>query len=497
MNKENFLKEKISNAFYKLMQKVEDKACKIDVYLVKKALDLVDKAHRKWLKVFDNTGFFPPIEVAKIVIDLGMDTKSIVIALLYDTIGGKEVTYKDIKDNFGSEIADMVQDLAKLHYIENTPFFNQNEKKAEDYENLLYAILKDIRVLIVKLADRLHNMRTLHYIPNVNKKKKIALETLEIYAALAERMGIRNLKEELQDLSFIELYPEKRKEILIQIDHLRKGHEDLINNTEKNLKNMLSSCSLDFFEVSGREKKPYSVWKKLENERVHFQDLFDIFAFRIVTKNQDDCYRALRIIHAQYCCIQEKFADYISMPKSNNYQSLHTVVITPTGQKIEIQIRDKEMHRTAEFGSAAHWRYKSRITNIDNKKTLPWIDEILSIVQNSCTASESITNIKLAISYYQIFCFTPQGKVVLLNKEATVLDFGFYVDLSIALRCTGAIINGRNVPIWHKLKDGDIVQITYSDKYTVSKVWNEILCTGKAKAELSAYLNTKIQESKD
>ena len=492
MDREKNLEEKILNSFDELVQEIKDKKQKVDINLIKKAFDLICKACRKWEKAFNKTGCCPPIEIAKIIVDLGMGTQSIITALLYDIIGSKGVTYQDVKDSFGEKIADMVQSIAKLSYVENKmPFFNQDEKKPENYENLLCAVSKDIRVLIIKLADRLHNMRVLKHNPNINQRKSIASETLKIYAALAERIGIRDFKEELQDLSFIELYPERRREVVNQIDILNKGHKNFIKNMQNNLEDILSKSNVGFVEISGREKKPYSIWKKLQNKKISFQNVFDVFAFRIVTKSQDDCYRVLSIIHDRYSYVPEEFKDHIGTSKSNGYQSLHTVVITPTGQRIEIQIRTEEMHRTAEFGSAAHWKYKNSIMNTDNKKSLMWIDEILSIIQNSYTASETIANFKLAISYHQVFCFTPKGKLITLSKGATVLDFGFYVNLNIALRCIGGIINGRNVPMWHQLKDGDIVEIICSNEYTASEAWNKILYTGKARAELSRYLNSR------
>ena len=497
MSKEKFFKKDQFESLHELIQEIQNKEYPMDINLVKKAFNISYLGYCKKLAVPNKTHILHSLEIAKIVTGLGMDTSSIITALLYHGLANDFFTYKDIINNFGPMIANLIQNVAELSHVKNkVSFLNQKQEKAETYKGLLVKIPDDIRVLIIKLADKLHNMRLLKHIRNSSKRRNIALEAIEIYAPLAEKIGIRFLKEELQDLAFTELYPKERIRIESQIRKLKESNKGLIREVERNLKDALSKSKLGFIEISSREKKPFSVWKKMQGQGLALLEVYDIFALRVITRNKDDCYRALSVIHGKYCHVPDKLKDFISIPKINGYQSLHTVIVA-SSQQVEIQIRDENMHRIAEFGSAAHWKYKNHTVEEEIKYYDIWIDEILTVAQDPCTSDETINNTKLAVSYHQIFCFTPKGKQIPLAKGATVLDFAFYVSTDIGLKCKGATINGKNVPVSHKLKNGDIVRIVCEEQYIASETWFNILLTGKARAELRKYLSVQNKRKSD
>ena len=480
--------EKIQVAYGALLKKLKDNP-NLDIKLINKAFDISNVSHKGQFRESNEPYIIHPIEVASIVADLNMDTSTIIASLLHDTIEDTILTYKHIKEIFGKKIADIVQGISKLTTIESkSSILSAEEKKVEDYRNLMCAVSKDIRVLVIKLADRLHNMRTLHCIKNSKKRKRIALETMDIHSALAERIGIHNFKNELQDLAFAELYSQDNLSIEKQLNSIRKDGGDLVNKIVGELKNVLISSKINLVDITGREKKICSIWRKIQNKKLSFENLSDIFAFRVIVQDVEDCYKALGSIHNNYHMVPGAFKDYISTPKTNGYKSLHTIIIGPESKRIEIQIRTESMHRIAEFGVAAHWQYKQQFPD-KKEKHFKLISEILAILQNSNNPSEILEYSKMEMHYHQVFCFTNDGKLVTLPKGATALDFAFYIDADIGLKCIGAIVNKETVPISYQLDNGDQVEIICAEKNKASELWLEILSTGKAKTELKKYLS--------
>ena len=482
------LDEKMQVSFNELFEKVKVNPS-IDTDLIQKAFELANKAHKGQYRASNEPYIIHPLEVAKIVADLNMDTSTIVTALLHDTIEDTSLTYKEIQNCFDEKIAIMVQGISKLTTIESkNAILNSEEKKVEDYRNLMCAVSKDIRVLIVKLADRLHNMRTLHCIKDANKRRRIANETMDIHSALAERIGIHSFKNELQDLAFAELYPKDKLNIERQLNFIRKDGTSLVQKIISELKNVLSEPDIRLIDITGREKKLCSIWRKIQNKRLSFENLSDVFAFRVIVEDVKSCYKVLCDIHSNYHMVPGGFKDYISTPKTNGYKSLHTIIIGPANNRIEIQIRTDEMHKIAEFGVAAHWHYKQQHLG-KKEEHFAWISEILSILQNSNNPDEVLEYSKLEMHYHQVFCFTSEGELIALPKGATALDFAFYVNPNVGFKCVGAIVNKETVPILYELANGDQVKIICSDKNKASELWLEILNTGKAKTELRKYLN--------
>jgi len=359
--------------------------------------------------------------------------------------------------------------------------------QAENFRKFLLAMSNDIRVLLVKLADRLHNMRTLHHISKPEKRRRIALETMDIYAPLAARIGMHEVKEELEDQAFAQLYPEARDSILARLEFLHKeGGEDLRLRIIDQIKQVLSGYNIQA-EVTGREKTPYSIWRKMERQNVGFEQLSDIMAFRVIVSDVETCYRVLGIVHAAWQAVPGQFDDYISTPKHNGYQSLHTAVIGPERQRIEIQLRTSDMHKIAELGVAAHWQYKQGMDPIDGVK-YKWLRDLLEILEHASTPEEFLEHTKLAMFQDQVFCFTPKGEIIALPKGATPVDFAYTVHTRIGDTCVGAKVNGKAVPLRHVLMNGDQVEILRSKAQTPSPNWESFVVTGKARSAIRRFI---------
>lgn len=430
-----------------------------------------------------------PLEVAYSLTKYKLDEATIITALLHDTVEDTDATLDEIEALFGSEIRSLVDGVTKLNRIEMK---SESTKQAENFRKLLVAMSEDLRVLLVKLADRTHNMQTLHYINKPEKRARIARETLEIYANLAERIGMRRLKEELQDLAFKELFPEARDSVVKRLDFLRKRGRNKVQKAQETITSMLHDGGLERVEVIGREKKPYSIWKKMESKGVAFEELSDIIAFRVLVDSVGDCYHALGIIHEKYHTIPGRFKDYISTPKANGYQSIHTAVIGPNQQRMEVQIRTREMHEIAEYGVAAHWSYKqgSMPVNRDGKQ-YRWIRELLEILEHSEGAEEFLEHTRLEMYHDQVFCFTPKGDIIALPRGATPVDFAFTVHSQVGFNCVGAKVNGRIVPLKHQLNNGDQVDIITAKTQTPSPTWERFVVTGKARSEIRKFIRTQ------
>ena len=474
---------------YELVEKIKSYDPDADEDLINRAYVFAMQAHGSQKRASGDPYFSHPVEVAYRLTDLKLDTSSIVTALLHDTVEDTEVTLEDIEANFGKEIRSLVDGVTKLSRLEGK---SENSKQAENFRKLLIAMSEDIRVLLVKLSDRLHNMETLKHIKNPEKRQRIAKETVDIYAALAERIGMRHLKEELQDLAFAELYPEARDSIVRRMDFLRKEGASDLERVISVIREKLASAGLPEAQIYGREKRPFSIWKKMENKNISFEQLSDIIAFRIVVKNIQECYQALGAIHAEWHTIPGQFKDYISTPKPNGYQSLHTAVLGPGQQRIEIQIRTQEMHDIAEYGLAAHWNYKQKGGDVKTDgKQFRWIRELLEILEKSSNAEEFLENTKLEMYQDQVFCFTPKGDILSFPRGATPVDFAYAVHSGVGDTCVGAKINGRIVPLRTKLKNGDQVEIITSKTQTPSPSWERFVVTGKARSEIRKFIRTQ------
>lgn len=438
--------------------------------------------------------FSHPVEVAYKLTQYKLDTASIITALLHDTVEDTDATLDEIEQQFGLEIRNLVDGVTKLNRLE---IKSESSKQAENFRKLVLAMANDLRVLMVKLADRLHNMETLHYIPKPEKRQRIARETLEIYSALAERIGMRRLKEELQDLAFKELFPEARESIIKRLEFLRKQGKTQVQRVEEILKELAAEGGLTDIKIYGREKKPYSIWKKMESKGVTFEQLSDIVGFRIITKDVAGCYHMLGLIHAKYHTIPGQFKDYISTPKANGYQSIHTAVIGPQQQRIEVQIRSEDMHEIAEYGIAAHWGYKQGADKdkvSTEGKQYRWVRELLEIMEQSEGAEEFLEHTKLEMYHDQVFSFTPKGDIIALPRGSTPVDFAFAVHSGVGFTCVGAKVNGRIVPLKHVLKNGDQVEIITAKTQTPSPSWERFVVTGKAKSEIRRYIRDQQRE---
>ncbi len=471
-----------------LIAKIKSYDPDADEALIQRAFEFANKAHGPQKRASGEPYITHPVEVAYRLTDYKLDSSTIITALLHDTVEDTKVTLDEIEKEFGKEIRTLVDGVTKLSRLEGK---SENLKQAENFRKLLVAMSEDLRVLLVKLADRLHNMETLSAIKNPEKRQRIARETVEIYAALAERIGMRNLKEELQDLAFAELYPEARESIVTRLQFLREQGVNELEKVVGTLKQKLTESGIKNVEIIGREKKPFSIWKKMESKNVSFEQLSDIVAFRIVVDTIPDCYHALGVIHAEWHTIPGHFKDYISTPKSNGYQSLHTAVLGPGQQRIEIQIRTHEMHEIAEYGLAAHWSYKQTMHPSKDGKQYRWLRELLEILDKSTSPEEFLENTKLEMYHDQVFCFTPKGDILAFPRGATPVDFAYGVHSGVGDKCVGAKVNGRIVPLKTLLKNSDQVEIITSKTQTPSPAWERFVVTGKAKSEIRKFIRTQ------
>jgi GTP pyrophosphokinase len=473
-----------------LVEKMKLYDSNVDGALVMKAAEFAKKYHGTQLRASGDPYYFHPIQVAHILADLKLDSRTVITAILHDTVEDTEATVELIAAEFGEDIAKLVDGVTKLTKLE---YSSEQTKHAENFRKLLLAISEDIRVLLVKLADRLHNMRTLHFIPKLEKRQRIALETMEIYAALAERIGIQKIKDELQDLAFKELHPDGYQSVTSRLEFLRENAGSMVETTVVEMKRIFAAEGLDA-EITGREKKPYSIWRKMENKNVSFEQLTDIVAFRVIVNTVADCYHALGIVHSHYHMVPDSFKDFISTPKENGYRSLHTLVIGPEQRRIEIQIRTREMHDIAEMGVAAHWSYKQHRDYGTDGKQFRWIREMLFIIDNAAGPEEFMENSRLEMYHDQVFCFTPKGTLIALPNGSTTVDFAYAVHTNVGNTCVGAKVNGRIVPLKTKLQNGDQVEIIRSKTQMPSAAWESFVITGRAKSAIRRFIRQRERE---
>ena len=459
-----------------------------------KAYNFAVKAHKYQKRASGDPYSVHPIEVANILTDLKLDSATITTGLLHDTIEDTHATYETIKGEFGDEVADLVDGVTKISVLENTAASNS---RAENFRKLILATSKDIRVLLVKIADRLHNMRTIKGISNKVKRERIAQETMEIYAPLADRMGMHRIRDELEDLSFEILNYEARSLIQRRLDEIKLDKKDMFENLSNELSQLLRENNISS-NIFGREKTPFSIWRKVQKKKVSLEDITDIIGFRIILKNIDDCYKTLGILHKKYNCIPGKFKDYISSAKINGYKSIHTSVIGSNRKPIEIQIRTKEMHEFAERGIASHWQYKSSEKfNSLTWKEYDWLKDLVEIIEKNENPEHYYEYTKLQMFQENVFCFTPKGSVIKLPKDATPIDFAYAVHTKIGDTAVGCEINGYKSELQTILRNGDRVKIITSKNNSPSLHWIPTTKTGKARAAIRRYWHDKGEEKQE
>jgi RelA/SpoT family (p)ppGpp synthetase len=470
---------------YDLVERVRRYNPNTNEALLNRAYVYAMKAHGEQRRASGDPYFSHPIEVAAILTDLKLDDATIAAALLHDTIEDTEATRAEIDSLFGHDIGRLVEGLTKLKKLD---LVTKEAKQAENLRKLLLAIADDVRVLLIKLADRLHNMRTLEYMPP-ETRRRAAEETLEIYAPLAGRMGMHEMREELDDLAFREIYPEAYEVVTARLNALTERSKSLISEIEKQLTKKLADRGIDA-RVVGRRKRAYSIWRKMERKSVGFEQLSDIFGFRVVVKTLADCYQALGIVHSAWPMVPGRFKDYISTPKGNDYRSIHTTVIGPSKQRVELQIRTVGMHEIAEYGIAAHALYKDNVgspTELLSRESTAyaWLRRTIELLAEGSNPEEFLEHTKLELFHDQVFCFTPKGKLIALPRKATPIDFAYAVHTDVGNTAVGCKINGQMAPLTSELVNGDEVEIVTSKAQTAPPAaWESIVVTGKARAAI-------------
>ncbi|MDD0854854.1 bifunctional (p)ppGpp synthetase/guanosine-3',5'-bis(diphosphate) 3'-pyrophosphohydrolase [Halobacteriovorax sp. GB3] len=464
-----------------LIKRVESYYPDADFALLRKAYLFAERSHKGQMRSSGEEYIIHPMNVAATLIKLRMDIDSICAGFLHDVVEDCDVTPEEIEQEFGTAIAQIVVGLTKISKIK---FKTKEESQAENFRKMVVAMAKDLRVIIVKLSDRMHNMRTLQYV-NDDKQKKIAQETLDIYVPLASRLGINSVKTELEDLCLRFLHPDIYYRLAEKIAMKKSEREDYIKETLENVEEKLLEYSLKAF-VKGRSKHFFSIYKKMKARGVDFEQIHDILAFRVIVNNITECYKTLGIIHSHFTPIPGRFKDYIAIPKVNNYQSLHTTVIGPKAERIEIQIRTHDMDEVAERGVAAHWKYKEGM--VSGTRKLDWVEELLEFNQNVENNSEFMDVVKNDLDIGGVFVFTPTGDVRELRYGATPLDFAYSIHTDVGNKCVGAKVNGKMVPLRYTLKSGDTVEVLTSKTQTPSKDWMNIVKSSKAKAKIRQWL---------
>ena len=465
----------------KLIEKVKSYNKFLNPETLNKAYDFAVKAHSNQKRDSGDPYVFHPIAVANILTELKLDSATIATGLLHDTIEDTIATYETVKKEFGEEVADLVNGVTKLSALENKVLSNT---KAENFRKLILATSKDIRVLLVKLADRLHNMRTIDYINDIEKKKRISKDTMEIYAPLADRMGMNRIRDELEDLSFKILNPEARNLVNERLNLIKKNYDDTFVEMSKSFTDLLKKANINS-KIYGREKTPFSIWIKIQKKKMSLEQMSDIIGFRIILDNIDDCYKALGLFHKKWHCIPGKFKDYISSPKINNYQSLHTGIIGPNKRPIEIQLRTSAMHEFAQRGIASHWKYKSseKFSSLSWRE-YDWLRDLVEIMENNKSPEHYFEYTKMQMFQDNAFCFTPKGAIIKLPKHATPIDFAYAVHTQIGDTAISCEINGKESPLQSLLRNGDVVKIITSKNISPSLHWLSTTKTGKARAAI-------------
>ncbi len=478
---------------YELVERVASYNKNVDEALLNKAYVYAMQKHGSQFRASGDPYFSHPLEVAAILTDLKLDEETIAVALLHDTIEDTDATRKEIDSKFGERIGALVEGLTKINRLE---LVSKKAQQGENLRRLLLAVSQDIRVLLVKLADRLHNMRTLHHMKIV-KRGRIAQETMEIYAPLAGRMGMQSMRDELEELSFSHINPEAHSAVKIHLDELAEKNKGLISLITTELSEKLQQKNIEAI-VSNRQKRPFSVSRKMEKKGVAFEQLSDIYGFRIIVKNVEDCYAALGLVHTTWSFVPSRLKDYISTPKQNGYKSIHTTVIGPSSQRVELQIRTGQMHEIATYGVAAHAIYKDIGSGISNEiEAYATLRLTIEQLAHSSNPEDFLEHTKLELFLDQVFCFTPKGRIIALPNGATPIDFAYAVHTDVGNSCVGCKINGRIMPVISELQNGDEVDIIRSKSQAPPSAWESVVVTGKARAAIrrASRLAVRLQYS--
>ena len=475
-----------------LIDKIKAYYPQVPVHIIEKAYAFSEKAHEGQMRRSGEPYITHPLSVAGILADLKLDLDTILTGLLHDTVEDTSVTLEDINREFGPTVAALVDGVTKIGLMN---FRNSFDKQGENIRKMIVAMGKDVRVVLVKLCDRLHNMRTLNHMP-YEKQSRIAQETLEIYCPLAGRIGISSVKIELEDLCFKYSRPDKYYELVQLIQKTEADTDKYIKEVHKSISEVLANTTIKDYKIYGRSKHYWSIYRKMTSRNLDYDQIFDVLAFRIIVKDVVECYSVLGYIHSIWKPIPGRFKDFIAMPKSNNYQSLHTTVIGPGGDRIEIQIRTEEMHLIAEKGIAAHWNYKERgDLTVDQLKSANWLRELLTLHQQNDSPDEFLDTVKTDLLEKEIYVFTPKGDVRELPDGATPVDLAFAIHTNLGNTCTGARVNGKMVPLKHILQNGDRVEIINSKTQTPSKDWLKFVVTNKAKSKIRQYVKDEQRKN--
>ncbi len=468
---------------------VTERGDRLDAEMIERAFQLSFSAHRGQKRLSGEDFISHSIEVAKILVDQQLDSVTVAAALLHDVAEDSDVSLSEIRTEFGDEVADIVDGLTKISTL---TFRSAEEEQSENYRKFLLSVARDARVIMVKLADRLHNMRTLEHLPEP-RQHTIALETREIYAPLAHRFGMAGIKSELEDLAFKFLESEEYEALASQVQAKRNERKEMIQRLRRPLEEALEAASIRDVDVTGRPKHLWSIYKKMRLRNRPFEEIYDLMAIRVLVRSVPDCYHVLGIIHHHWTPLQERIKDYIASPKSNGYQSLHTTVFGPSGQLYEIQIRTRDMHRTAEYGIAAHWVYKEHRRRDELDSRFEWFRQLLELQQDA-GSEEFLEFLKIDLYQDEIFVFTPQGDVKRLPTGATPIDFAFAVHTEVGLRCQGAKVNGRIAPLHRPLRNGDTVEILTGPFARPSKDWMSHVRTARARQKIRQWVNREESE---
>jgi len=483
--------KKSEQLFEGLMHRIARYNQNMDVKLLRKAFEFSYNAHRNQLRKSGRPYFEHPLEVAKILISLRMDYETIAGGVLHDVAEDTDISIEQVQKEFGNNIAQLVDGVTKISEIKLMEF---EERQAENFRKMLLSMVRDIRVILIKFADRLHNMRTLEFLPE-KKRRRIALETREVYAPLAHRLGLAKIKWELEDLALKYLEPEAYAELNQRIADTRASRENYILEVTKPVREALVKAQIQA-RFEGRPKHFYSIYNKINKRNIPFEEIYDLLAVRVIVDKIEECYHTLGLIHALYTPIHERFKDYIAMPKANGYQSLHTTVIGPGGKRVEIQIRTEQMHRTAEDGIAAHWRYKEgRLREDDLDKHSVWLRQLLEYEENESDSPNFMEHLKISLFQDEVFVFTPKGDLHRLPAHSTPVDFAFSVHTSVGIHCLAAKINGRIVPLSHELHSGDTVEILTSANQEPNNDWLRFVVSSRARSRIKKYLRDKEDQN--
>lgn len=471
-----------------ILEEIKKKNLDVDIEKIKLAFSFAEEAHVGQFRQSGDNYILHPVQVAKIIIDMGMDTDSIIAGILHDIVEDTFITIADIEYNFGKSVANLVDGVTKLKKLPNG-----TKQQDESIRKMMLAMSKDIRVIIIKLADRLHNMKTLNFVPE-EKQLRVSKETLAIYAPLAHRLGMAKIKSELEDLCFMYIYPDKYIEIRDFVNSKKEERDEYIKDVENIISELLKKAEIEG-NIKGRFKHFYSIYKKVYEKHRSFDDLYDLMGIRIIVKDVTTCYHTLGVIHEQFSPVPGRFKDYIAVPKSNNYQSIHTTIVGPEGKFVEIQIRTEEMDRIAEEGVAAHWSYKEKVKVSKKDKVYSWLRDIIELNKEADSAKDFVTSITGDIIEETIFAFSPRGDILELKTGATPIDFAFAIHSEVGCKCIGAKVNGDIVPLDYKLKSGDRVEIiTSKSAKGPGNDWLDIVVTQGAKSKIRKWLKEKKWE---